>query len=341
MKRLRVLVLMHEELMPPANHAELGEQEVYTFKMERDVLDGLRELGHDVQAVGVRDELAPIRQAIDGWRPDVVFNLVMHFHGIGIYDAYVVSYLELLRCPYTGCNPRGLILTSDKVLSKKILTWHRIPVIRFGTAPRGRKPRLPKGLRYPLFVKSTAEHSSTGIAQASVVRDASALEERVAFVHDQVGTDALVEEYVEGRELYVGVLGNERLTTFPVWELTFENLPERTKPIATAKVKWDLDYQKRVGVKTGPATELAPELERRLLRLSRRIYRALGLSGFARIDFRVTEDGEIRVLEANPNPDLCRDEDFAESARRLGLTYPQLLQRILGLGLRFGAAWKR
>lgn len=340
MKRLRVLVLMHEELMPPPQLDGLSEQEIYKFKMERDVLEGLRELGHDVQAVGVRDELTPIRQTIDGWRPDIVFNLVMHFHGIGIYDAYVVSYLELLRCAYTGCNPRGLILTSDKVLSKKILTWHRIPVTRFGAVPRGRKPRVPKGLAFPLFVKSTAEHSSTGIAQASIVRDLDALTERVAFIHDQVGTDALVEEYVEGRELYVGVLGNERLTTFPVWELTFDHLPDGTEPIATAKVKWDLEYQKRLGVKTGPARDLAPDLERRLLRLSRRIYRSLGLSGFARVDFRVTSSGEIRVLEANPNPDLCRDEDFAVSARETGLEYPQLLQRLLGLGLRYGAAWK-
>ena len=340
MKRLRILVLMHEELMPPAQTEGLSEQEIYTFKMERDVLAGLRELGHDVQAVGVRDELSPIRQAIDGWSPDVVFNLVMHFHGIGIYDAYVVSYLELLRCPYTGCNPRGLILTSDKVLSKKILTWHRIPVIRFGAVPRGRKPKLPRGLRYPLFVKSTAEHSSTGIAQASVVRDDEALAERVTFIHEQVGTDALVEEYVEGRELYVGVLGNERLTTFPVWELTFDNLPDGTEPIATAKVKWDVGYQKRLGVKTGPARNLPPGLERQLLRLSRRIYRALGLSGFARVDFRVTPEGEIRVLEANPNPDLCRDEDFAESALRAGVDYPTLLQRLLSLGVRYGAAWK-
>ena len=340
MKRLRVLVLMHEELMPPAQQSGLSDQEIYTFKMERDVLAGLRELGHDVQAVGVRDELTPIRQALDGWRPDIVFNLVMHFHGIGIYDAYVVSYLELLRCAYTGCNPRGLILTSDKALSKKILTWHRIPITRFGAVPRGQKPRLPRGLRFPLFVKSGAEHSSTGIAQASVVRDEHALAERVAFIHSQVGTDALVEEYVEGRELYVGVLGNERLTTFPVWELTFAHLPEGTEPIATAKVKWDLGYQKRLGVKTGPARNLDPEIERRLIHLSRRIYKALGLSGFARIDFRVTESGEIRVLEANPNPDLSRDEDFAESARDTGVEYPKLLQRILGLGLRYGAAWK-
>jgi D-alanine-D-alanine ligase len=339
-KRLRILVLMHEELVPPATLEGLTEEQIYLFKMERDVLEGLRELGHEVQAVGVRDELTPVRQAIEGWGPDLVFNLVMHFHGIGIYDAYVVSYLELLRCPYTGCNPRGLILTSDKVLSKKILTWHRIPVTRFGAVPRGRKPRVPRGLDYPLFVKSTAEHSSTGIAQASVVRDARSLAERVAFIHDQVGTDALVEEYVEGRELYVSVLGNERLTTFPVWELTFENLPDGTEPIATAKVKWDMAYQKRLGVKTGPARNLDPELERRLLHMARRIYRALGLSGFARVDFRVTDEGAIRVLEANPNPDLCRDEDFAESAKLAGIPYPQLIERIVRLGMRYGAAWK-
>lgn len=340
MKRRRVLVLTHEELVPPDSLEGLSEAELYKIQMEVDVLAGLRALGHDLQTVGVKDEVSPIRAAVEGFRPHVVFNLVTHFHGIGGYDAYVVSFLELLRQPYTGCNPRGLFLSSDKVLTKKILGWHRVPMPPFLVVPRGRPPRKLQRLSFPLFVKSSAEHSSTGIAQASIVRDAKALRERVRFVHEHVGTDALVEEYVPGRELYVSVLGNERLTTFPVWELRFEHLPEGTAPIATHRVKWDLEYQKKIGVKVGAARGLDDDVLRTLDRTARRVYRALGLSGYARIDFRLTPDGRILVLEANANPDLCREEEFAMAARRAGLGYRPLVQRILSLGMRYGAAWK-
>jgi len=149
----------------------------------------------------------------------------------------VVSYLELLRCPYTGCNPRGLMLANDKVLAKKILTYHRIRVPRFLVFRMGKPVRSIGKLDFPLFVKSVSEHASVAIAQASIVRDLDSLRERVQFVHDKVGTDALAEEYIEGRELTVAVLGNDRLRTFPVQELTFETLPEGTEPILTTSMK--------------------------------------------------------------------------------------------------------
>lgn len=340
MRRQRVLVLMHHDLVPPDSIEGLSPQEIHPFAMEYDVLQGLAELGHEVQGVGVRDELAPIRAAIDAFRPHIVFNLLMHFHGVGIYDAYVVSYLELLRRAYTGCNPRGLLLANDKAVAKTLLSYHRIPTPRFFVVRRDRRPRPPRGPAFPLFVKSAAEHSSTGIAQASVVRDEASLAERVAFVHEHVGTDAIVEEYVEGRELNVSVLGNRRLRVFPVWELRFTKLPEGTEPIATSKVKWDLEYQKRLGIETGPAGDLPEEVVARIQRLARRVYRVLGLSGFARIDFRLAPDGRLVVLEANPNPDLCHDEDFADAAKADGLAYPALLERVMSLGLRYAAPWK-
>jgi D-alanine-D-alanine ligase len=264
----------------------------------------------------------------------------MHFHGIGLYDAYVVSLLELLRCPYTGCNPRGLMLCNDKVVSKKILGWHRIATPRFAVFPRGREVGRIPPLAFPLFVKSAAEHSSMGIAQASIVHDADDLRERVEFVHRTVGTDVLAEEYIEGRELYIGVIGNRRLQALPIWELTFENLPSGSAPIATERLKWDRAYQDRIGARTGPARELPPELERGIPRLAKRIYRILGLSGFARIDLRLAPDGRLYVLEANPNPDLCHDEDVAESAKAAGIGYTELVQRLLRLGLRWAAPWR-
>ena len=178
------------------------------------------------------------------------------------------------------------------------------------------------------------------IAQASVVDDTAKLRERVQFMHEQIGSDALVEEYIEGRELYVGVLGNERLTRLPVWEMRFGSMPATLAAIATRKVKWDRAYQKRYEITTRAAEELPPPLLQKLDRLSRRIYRALHLSGYARIDFRMREDGSIFMLEANANPNLTGDEDFAESARAAGMAYPELLERIMTLGCGYRAEWR-
>jgi D-alanine-D-alanine ligase len=245
-----------------------------------------------------------------------------------------------MRQPYTGCNPRGLLLSRDKALSKQLLAFHRIPTPQFAVLRKGTKFRPPRKLRFPLFVKSTVEDASLGIAQASVVEDAAKLKERVEFVHEQVGSDALVEEFIEGRELYVGVLGNERLTRLPVWEMVFGSLPDSLPAIATRKVKWDKKYQTKYGITTRAADELPPAVVARLDALSRRIYRALGLSGYARMDFRVTADGQVYVLEANANPNLEAEEDFAESARAAGVAYDDLLSRLMALGMSYQAEWR-
>jgi len=232
------------------------------------------------------------------------------------------------------------LLSRDKALSKKILAYHRIPTPRFAVFPIGRKVARPKRLDFPLFVKSVVDDGSAGIAQASIVRDDDALIERVRFVHETVKSDALVEQYIEGRELYVGVIGNRRLQTFPVWELIFDSLPDDMAPIATAKAKWDHSYQKRVGLRTAAADDLSPELVRRIAQLCKRVYRALHISGYARMDLRLRNDGRMFVLEANANPDLSYGEDFAESAESAGISYEQLLWRIISLGMRYDAPWK-
>ena len=216
---------------------------------------------------------------------------------------------------------------------KQILAFHRVPVPRFAVFPIGRTIKRPPRLSFPLFVKSTIEHSSLGIAQASVVSSDEKLKERIEFIHRELRTDAMAEEYIEGRELYVGVLGNHRLQTFPVWEMRFGNLPAGSPQIATARVKWDLDYQKKAGITTGAATDLPAGTEERIRKLSKRVYRILGINGYARLDFRLTPDGRIYLLEPNLNPDLGRAEDFALSARQGGVEYETLIQRVLNLGL--------
>lgn len=341
MKRARVLILMHEHLVPPASIAGMTEKEIHPFRMELDVNSALEKLGHDVIQVPVKEELKPIREAIKEHKPHVAFNLLVSFLDVGIYDAHVMSYLELLRTPYTGSNPRGIMLASNKPLSKKILSYHRIRVPGFSVY-RLRRHRIskPKRLKFPLIVKSTVEHSSVGIAQSSIVNDDKSLKERVEFIHRYVGTSAIAEEYIEGRELTIGVLGNERLETFPVWEMFFENLPEGTENIATSKVKWDFKYQKKIGVRTGPAQDLSEKKATEIGKLAKRIFRVLNLSGYARIDLRMTDAGEVFVIEANPNPDLCSNEDLATSAAKNGIDYPKLIQRILTLGQSYRPAWK-
>ena len=334
LKRRRIIVLVHQSLIPPDDISSLTPTEVSPFKTEFDVREGLRALGHEVLMVGLSDELAPLRRAIEEFEPHVVFNLLEEFRGEAIFDAHVVGYLELKHTPYTGCNPRGLLLARDKALSKKVLAYHRIRVPKFRVFPRYRKIKRPKQLEFPLIVKSLIEEGSYGIAQASVVHNDKALEERVSFIHEKILTDAVVEQYIPGRELYVSVLGNHRLTVLPTWEIFLDDLPEDSSRIATRKVKWDLEYQEKYNVRIGRARKMPEELERRIGALSRRICRRLGTDGCVRIDYRLDAEGRLYFLEANPNPDIAEEEEFASAARAAGIDYLDLLQKIVNLGIR-------
>ena len=187
-----------------------------------------------------------------------------------IFDQNVVSHLELLKLPYTGCNSRGMLLARDKSLAKKLLAYHRIRVPEFEVFRAGRPIRRPKRLAFPLMVKSLTEEASIGISQASVVDNDEKLKERVAFVHESIGTAAIVEQYIEGRELYVGILGNQTLQALPVWELFFTNMPEGAKRIATDRVKWSVKYQKKYGIDSGMAPDLAEGQAERIQHLCKR-----------------------------------------------------------------------
>jgi D-alanine-D-alanine ligase len=334
LRKHRILVLMHTDLIPPEDVKKLSEQEFLELKTEYDVLQGLRRLGHEARPLGLVDDLAPLRAAITEFKPHIVFNLLEEFHGSVLLDQNVVSYLELVQASYTGCNPRGLMIARDKALSKKILHYHRIPVPRFQVVPKGRTlKRKPAALDYPLIVKSLYEEASLGIAEASVVYNDEKLVERVAFMHDKIGSDAILEQFIDGRELYVGVLGNHRLRVLPALELNIGKLRSDAPRIATRRVKWDPAYQQRRDVKLAPATDLPAEVVRTLLQVTKRAYRLLGLSGYARMDFRLGADNRPYFLEANPNPDIAREAELAEAAALDGLDYPALLDRVLRIGL--------
>jgi D-alanine-D-alanine ligase len=199
---------------------------------------------------------------------------------------------------------------------------------------RGRRPVLPKRMQFPLIVKSLFFEASAGISQASVVENVDQLSRRVTFIHESLGTAAIVEQFIDGRELYVGVIGNERLDVFPVWEMSFDKMPENRWRIATERVKWSTQYQKKHGIMTDRAPLDAATADR-IQRIAKRSYRALDLNGYARIDVRMDESGRVYVLEANPNPNLAYGEDFAESAEVHKVSYERLLDRIIALGLRW------
>ncbi len=334
MKKFRILALMHDYMVPPADVSQVDLATV-EWKTEFDVTSTLNDMGHHVLQLGVKDDLGVIRQAIDDFKPQIAFNLMEAFHEVGAFDMNVVSYLELLRLPYTGCNPRGMVLSRDKALSKQLMAYHRIPVPDCFVFRRGRAVKRPRRLEFPLIVKSLTQEASIGIAQASVVDDDTKLKERVGFVHDSIGTDAIAEQYIDGRELYVGVVGNERLQVFPVWEMQFGKMPDGVHRIATDRVKWSVKYQKKHGIQTGEATGLPDGVLESVQRVAKRVYRTLNMSGYARMDLRMDGEGKFYVLEANANPQLAFGEDFAESAERGGLKYEELLQRILSVGLRW------
>jgi len=299
--------------------------------IEADVVAALRELGHPHALLGLYDDLDLIRQKIAAFQPDVIFNLLDGFKGNSALDQHIAALLELQGVPFSGCGAMGLALAKDKGISKQILSYHRIRVPQFASFSPGKKVVRPRRLPLPVFIKPTKLEASYGIAQASFAETDEQLVERVTFIHEKFRQDAIVEEYIHGRELYVSLLGNERLQVFPIREMVFQEIPPDEPRFASFKAKWDEDYRKRWGISNRFADNLEPALVKRIERVCKRIYRLLALTGYARIDLRLTAEGEIVFIEANPNPMLAAEEDFAQSAAQAGLAFSQLIEKILVL----------
>ena len=322
---------MHKDLVPDITLSEEEiDREDCPFITEYDVVKTLTELGHEVLPLGVISDLKLIRENIDTFRPQIVFNLLEEFDGEAVFDQNVVSYLELLRVPYTGCNPRGLILSRDKSLSKKILTYHKIPTPNFLVFQKSKKNKIPENLNYPLIVKCLSEEASYGISQASLVHNEEKLLERVDYLNRKLGADAIVEEFVEGKEFFIGIFGNHNLSSLPVWELVFENSENPDKEFYSNRAKFNKKYRERKGVKTVKA-KLTPALEDKIVKIARDTYQALEINGYARIDLRMTQDETVYVIEANPNPDISKEDEFALSAKYSDMNYKTLLTKILSL----------
>lgn len=324
---------MHEDLVPPHEIEDKKQWAEADWKTEYDVVKGLKKLGHQVEILGLKEELGPLRRILYDLKPKIVFNLLEEFAGQATFDQHIVSYLEMNGVKYTGCHPRGLMLARDKALAKKIFKYHRIPTPDFLVFRKNKKIRISKDIKYPLFVKSLSEEASLGITQDSIVTNAQELKGRVEHFHSKIQADAIAETYIEGRELYVGVLGNERLQTLPIWELYFDKASDRVPRIATRQVKWNFSYREKIGIRTGAAQDIPQKLRDHIYHVCKRAYKALDLSGYARMDLRVNSQGEVFIIEANPNPDIGFQEDLAASAEVAGMNYHQLLDKILRLGL--------
>src|SRR5438046_1496812 len=304
------------------------------WQTEANVMAALGALGHTAEHLAIFDDVDLLRQKLETFAPDVLFNLVEQFKNNPGFDQNIVSFFEMQDLPFTGCSSTGLTLCKHKGISKKILHYHGIHVPNFVVIPRGQRIARPRQLKFPILVKPVKEEASYGISQASFVETDEQFRERTAFIHEKHDADVIAEEYVAGRELYVGLMGNLRLTVFPIRELVFRAVPPDEPKIATYRAKWDEEYRKRWGLHNKFAVGLEPALVARIEETCKRIYRLLTIEGYARIDLRLTAANEIYFIEANPNPILAADEDFAQAAGKAGLTYPQLIDRIIRQGMK-------
>lgn len=331
---MKVLLLVHTDLIPPEEVIESDyDWDKVLWVTEFEVRECLKKLKKEVLVLGVTEDLLKIRTAIDEFKPDIIFNLLEEFKGEAVFDQHIVSYLELLDIPYTGCNPKGMTLGRDKALSKKILTYHKIKTPKFRVYPKNKNQKNYKMNQSPLIVKCLNEEASLGLSQASIVKTEEKLKERVEFIHKNFNTDAIVEEYIPGREFFVGVYGNYTIKSLPPFELKFaEDMPTEHQFYST-NAKFNTKYRERHEIKTAPA-KISEALSKRLQTTSKKAYKALGLNGYARMDLRYNPDKDvIYVIEANPNPDISEFDDFSNSAKNMGITYPKLIEKILQLGL--------
>lgn len=327
---MKVLVLF--DVARPADPNEAFSPE--TLKQEdkpteADVLESLRRLGHEVETLAVFDNVTRIVDKLTSLGPDVVFNLSESFYHDRAHEPNITALLDLMKVRYTGSGSDALLLCKDKALAKKVLAYHHVRLPHFVVSHRAHPLRRLRRFAYPAFVKPVCEDASDGICRASFAKDEKEAIERARFIHQKFNTDALIEEYIEGRELYLSVLGNNRLTVFPAREIFFDQMPEDAPKFATFHAKWNDSYRKKWGITNGPAKPLPEGVPGHLSELARKVYRLLKIRGFGRIDVRLTATGDVYVIEANPNPCLAQDEDFAQSACLGGVSYDTLIQEIL------------
>ena len=333
-ERLRILVLFEVNDPPaPDEEYERRMREESDWRTEGHVVTALKALGHEVHLGAIYKNPRDVIDLVERIQPDLVWNFVQTFHGTRHFESHIAGVLELCRVPYTGCGHRALMLCQDKALSKEILKHHRVPVAPFVVSRRTQPLKKLSRAIFPVMVKPLAEEGSVGISRDSFAETEEQALARIHFLHGRLKQDVIVERYVWGREIYVGVLGNDRLKVLPPRELKFSKVPEGEPKFASFKAKWDEGYRERWGIFSAFPDDLSESLQRSIATVAKRVFRALQMHGFGRIDLRLTEEGKLVVVEANPNPEIAQGEDIAEAAAKAGLPYNDLIERIVVLGL--------
>lgn len=328
-KPLHVLVL-YDLPEPRADHenaAELMKDD--DRPTERDVCRAIHKLGMKLSFCGVFDDISAISRSINLAKPDVIFNLCETFRGDRAHEGHIAALIELTGVPMTGSRSDALHLCKDKAITKKVLGYDDIRVPQFMHVPKGSSISKSK-MVFPAIVKPLNREASEGIAQASVVYDLESCIDRISFIHKSLNADVIVEEFIHGRELYVGVVEKDAgLVALPPRELFMHHLKPDQAMVATYRAKWDDDYRERWGVTTSKAAPIPALVQEKLANDSIKIFKSLGMRGYARMDWRMTTGGEPVFLEANPNPALAQDDDFAKAAKTFGLSYGELILTIL------------
>ena len=296
--------------------------------------DALLEGGHTTRRLAVDAEVQPLINELTAESPDLVFNLAESFRGKSALESNVAALLNLIDLRYTGSSPAGLILAGDKTLTKKVLSFHGILSAKFATMYRGQVD-WAGDIAFPLLVKPPQEDASLGITQKSIVNNVKELLDVISGTQQEYQSAVLVEEFIDGREFYVGVLGNSKVEALPIIELDFSKFPKHLPKIASWEAKWGDDGDEKgeqfAGTESIFPTDLPEELAKRIQQVAIDSFQALRLRDYGRIDLRVTANEEIYVIEANPNCYLERKSEFARAAQKSGLEYPALISRIVEL----------
>jgi len=333
-KALKIMLLVDLPHQPPNQSEEFAALlDSPDWEDERDIHGTLKRLGHQPYWFGIFDNIDPLFDNLRDERPDLVFILCESFQDRRDLAANIVSLVELLGIPYTGSSSRAIQICMDKSLTKKILAFHDIWVPQFAVITNGKVTGSLDDFPFPAIVKPLNLAASEGIAQMSVVHNLEEAKERAAYLWSQFATPAIVEEFIEGREIYLGVIGKDRPQVLPPQELHFEKVPEDQPRFATYRAKWDDKYRKKWGIHSSNAKNISAAVDEQLNAVGKTIFKVFGLRGYARIDLRLRADGRIYFIEANPNPAISRSGELAKAAKHAKITYSRLIKKIISATL--------
>jgi len=315
-----------EKKRRPAQKKRKKKREKHDYE---EIFEALEKLGHEPSYV-VLDGTDKTLLSLARYETDLFFNLVESYAGDDQKEMHVAAYLDLLGRPYTGASPQGLYLAQDKALAKKVFAFHGIRTPFFATCYQG-KLEHSHDISFPLIVKPTSEDASIGIDKDSVVGSVKELMERIQYLQEEFESPALIEEYIEGREIYAGIIGNQSPEVLPLVELDLSRLPAGMPRVAGTEVKWEKESEAYKATKSAPAEDLDEATTERLSETALSAYRTLKLRDYARIDMRLTAKGEVYVIEANPNPWLSSNSEFFMAAKKSGRSYADMIEEIVHL----------